>query len=166
MQGSGLLDALNRAVSDEWLAFYQYWIGAQIAAGPIESRTTEEFLQHARDEYGHATTIAHRIVELKGSLPMTPRQWWLNHFCGYIMPTSPLTLDLLKQNISAESCAIGFYESLSDQIVTLDPITWEMLQPIYEKEKEHKRDLMDIREAVQALMPRESDGKDMGEHGS
>ena len=25
-----LLDILNRAYAEEWLAYYQYWIGAQI----------------------------------------------------------------------------------------------------------------------------------------
>jgi bacterioferritin len=161
MQTPGLIDALNRAVSDEWLAFYQYWIGAQVAAGPLEPKVTEEFMQHAMDEYGHATTIAKRIYALKGQLPLTPRQWWLNHYCGYVMPTNPMTVSLLAQNIKAEGCAIGFYEGLSDQIVTLDPITRDLLQPILEKEKEHRRDLVEILDKIQALMPRESDGVDM-----
>ncbi len=30
-----LLDILNVAFSEEWLAYYQYWIGAQVAKGPM-----------------------------------------------------------------------------------------------------------------------------------
>lgn len=28
-----LLDMLNKAYADEWLAYYQYWVGSKVACG-------------------------------------------------------------------------------------------------------------------------------------
>jgi bacterioferritin len=161
METKELIDALNRAIADEWFAHYQYWAGAQVAAGPLEPRTSREFLQHAQDEYSHATTIAARVIALKGKPPISPRAWWVNHFCGYTPPLDPFVLTLLDQNIAGETCAIEFYTALSEKVQMSDPITYTMLQPILAKEKEHRNDLQEIRRAVAALMPRESDGQEM-----
>ena len=30
-----LLNLLNKALADEWLAYYQYWIGAKVVKGPM-----------------------------------------------------------------------------------------------------------------------------------
>jgi bacterioferritin len=30
-----LLGILNQAFADEWLAYYQYWLGAKIVKGPM-----------------------------------------------------------------------------------------------------------------------------------
>ena len=49
-----LLDILNVAFSEEWLAYYQYWIGAQVAKGPMRKIVVEEFLEHANEELKHA----------------------------------------------------------------------------------------------------------------
>ena len=32
-----LIDMLNAALSEEWLAYYQYWIGARLKEGPKPS---------------------------------------------------------------------------------------------------------------------------------
>ena len=32
-----LLKALNEALSEEWLAYYQYWVGALVAKGPMRT---------------------------------------------------------------------------------------------------------------------------------
>ena len=31
-----LITVLNKAYADEWLAYYQYWIGAKIIKGPMK----------------------------------------------------------------------------------------------------------------------------------
>ena len=33
-----LLSQLNAALSEEWLAYYQYWVGALVAEGAISVR--------------------------------------------------------------------------------------------------------------------------------
>jgi len=30
-----LVELFNRAIADEWLAYYQYWVGALVVKGPM-----------------------------------------------------------------------------------------------------------------------------------
>ena len=30
-----LIDVLNQALAEEWLAYYQYWVGARVMKGPM-----------------------------------------------------------------------------------------------------------------------------------
>ena len=52
-----LLNILNVAFSEEWLAYYQYWIGAQVAKGPMRKIIAEEFIEHANEELKHAQLL-------------------------------------------------------------------------------------------------------------
>ena len=36
MDVNKLLDVLNKAFADEWLAYYQYWIGSKVTKGPMK----------------------------------------------------------------------------------------------------------------------------------
>ena len=33
-----LIKVLNKALADEWLAYYQYWVGAKVAKGPMRGQ--------------------------------------------------------------------------------------------------------------------------------
>jgi len=57
-----LLKMLNAALAEEWLAYYQYWIGAQIMEGPMRSEIEPELMLHANQELGHALLVVNRIV--------------------------------------------------------------------------------------------------------
>jgi len=39
---SKLLELLNKALADERLAYYQYWIGAKVAVGPMRNAVAAE----------------------------------------------------------------------------------------------------------------------------
>ena len=56
-----LLKALNEALSEEWLAYYQYWVGALVAKGPMRTSIVAEFMEHANEEYDHANKLGKRI---------------------------------------------------------------------------------------------------------
>ena len=62
-----LLDILNVAFAEEWLAYYQYWIAARIMSGPMSLSIGEEFKKHAHEEKEHAELLATRIIELGGT---------------------------------------------------------------------------------------------------
>ena len=49
-----LLKVLNEAFAEEWLAYYQYWIGAQVIEGPMRTSIQGEFMKHAKEELEHA----------------------------------------------------------------------------------------------------------------
>jgi len=52
-----LIKKLNKALADEWLAYYQYWVGAKVAKGPMRPSVAEELEQHAKEELSHAEKI-------------------------------------------------------------------------------------------------------------
>ena len=54
MDVNELLKMLNRAFADEWLAYYQYWMGAKLVKGPMKDAVASELLIHASEELLHA----------------------------------------------------------------------------------------------------------------
>ena len=39
-----VLTLLNKAFADEWLAYYQYWLGAKVAKGPMKESIIAELV--------------------------------------------------------------------------------------------------------------------------
>ena len=50
----GLINILNCAFAEEWLAYYQYWVGALVAEGIERPKVVDEFMEHAQEELEHA----------------------------------------------------------------------------------------------------------------
>ena len=44
-----LLAQLNAALSEEWLAFYQYWVGSFVVEGAMRGDVQREFQAHAAE---------------------------------------------------------------------------------------------------------------------
>jgi len=44
-----LLKLLNKALSDEWLAYYQYWIGAKVVKCPMKDAVISELQLHSTE---------------------------------------------------------------------------------------------------------------------
>ena len=70
-----LIQYLNEALAEEWLAFYQYWVGARLIEGPMRSEIEPELIEHANEEYEHAIMVADRIVQLGGT-PLLNHNLW------------------------------------------------------------------------------------------
>ena len=49
-----LIKMLNAALSEEWLAYYQYWIGARLMEWLMRSEVEPELLVHANEELNHS----------------------------------------------------------------------------------------------------------------
>jgi bacterioferritin len=147
-----LLKLLNKAFADEWLAYYQYWIGAKVAKGPMKDAIIAELVQHATEELSHAELVSERIIQLGGTPLTTPKDWfdWTN--CGYDPPNDPFVRTLLEQNIQAEQCAIGVYDSLMKLTEGKDPITYNVALTILEQEVEHEEDLQALLEDLDLMM--------------
>ena len=64
-----LINDLNKAYCDEWLAYYAWWYMAQTVDGMGYEDMAEFLNKIAKDELEHATELAERIVEL-GGLPI------------------------------------------------------------------------------------------------
>ncbi|ABB23465.1 ferritin-like domain-containing protein [Pelodictyon luteolum] len=141
-----VLELLNKAFADEWLAYYQYWIGAKIVEGPMKDAVMAELLQHAADELRHADMVTTRIIQLGGKPLVNPKLWfeWTN--CGYDAPDNPFVRNILEQNISGEQCAISTYHSIIEEIGMKDPITYNLAVQIMQDEVEHEEDLQSLLE--------------------
>jgi bacterioferritin len=147
-----LLKLLNKAFADEWLAYYQYWVGAKVAKGPMKDAIIAELVQHATEELGHATLVSDRIIQLGGTPLTNPKVWfdWTN--CGYEPPDNPFVRTLLEQNIKAEQCAIDVYDKLMKLTEGKDPITYNIALTILEQEVEHEEDLQALLEDLDLMI--------------
>jgi bacterioferritin len=141
-----LVDLLRGAYCDEWLAYYQYWVGAKLVKGPMKDAVGAELLLHSTEELMHADMIAGRIIQLGGTPVTKPQEWYALTNCGYDAPDDPFVKTLLEQNIKGEQCAISTYKKLMDITKDADPVTYNMLLTIISQEVEHEEDLQSLLE--------------------
>ncbi|MDD5255058.1 MAG: ferritin-like domain-containing protein [Candidatus Omnitrophica bacterium] len=137
---------LNKAFADEWLAYYQYWIGAKVARGQMRGAVVGELEQHAAEELKHAVMLTERIIQLGGTPILTPEGWYKQTNCGYDAPEDPSVKALLKQNIKGEQCAIEVYQKLSGATKDKDVVTYQLALEIMADEIEHEEDLESLLE--------------------
>ena len=146
-----LVKKLNKAFADEWLAYYQYWIGAQIAKGPMKDSVIAELTQHAADELRHSQMLSTRIIQLGGTPILEPKNWYVHTNCGYLSPENPHVKKLLEQNIEGERCAINVYQELLDFTKDKDILTYDIAQQIITDEIEHEDDLENLLEDINLI---------------
>jgi bacterioferritin len=146
-----ILELLNNALADEWLAYYQYWIGAKVVVGPMKGEVQAELIEHANDELRHADMLVERILQLGGIPIINPKQWYKQTNCGYEAPTDPNVWKILDQNIKGEQCAISVYSKLLKETMQTDPVTYQIVVEILRDEEEHEEDLEGIVEDLENL---------------
>lgn len=146
-----LIAMLNKAYADEWLAYYQYWVGAKVAVGIPKEAVIAELTQHAADELRHAGMVADRIIQLGGKPLLEPKDWYKHTNCGYEAPEDPNVKALLNQNIKGEQCAISVYKKIIDYTKDKDPVTYDMALKILEDEIMHEEDLEAMKEDIKAM---------------
>ena len=149
-----IIELLTKAFADEWLAYYQYWVGAKVVAGPMKDEVIAELLQHATDELNHANLVADRIVQLGADPILAPADWYKYTNCGYEAPTDKYVYEILKQNIKGEQCAIEVYEKIAKLTESSDFVTNQMVKQILTDEIEHEEDLQNLKEDLDLMMER------------
>ena len=147
-----LIKLLNQAFADEWLAYYQYWIGAKVVKGPMKDAVASELVLHATEELAHADMLSMRIIQLGGTPIIDPKDWSKYTHCGYDAPTSAFVKDILAQNIKGEQCAIDVYQKLQTLVREKDPVTYNIVLTILQQEVEHEEDLQALDEDLDSLM--------------
>lgn len=138
-----LLKKLNMALSEEWLAYYQYWVGALVVKGAMRADVQGEFEEHAGEEHEHAQMLAKRIIELEGTPVLDPKQWFELAKCKYLPPTDFDVVSLLNQNVISERCAILRYQEIAQFTDGLDYTTCDIAKKILAEEEDHEQDLQD-----------------------
>lgn len=138
-----LIKMLNEALSEEWLAYYQYWVGAKLVEGPLRPSVEEELIVHANEELGHAEMLIDRIIELEGTPVLSPEDWFKLARCKYYPPTDPYIVSILNDNLKGERCAIIRYQELADYTFGKDHKTYKIVTQILEDELEHEQEIED-----------------------
>ena len=138
-----MIQYLNEALAEEWLAYYQYWVGARLMEGPMRSEIEPELLLHATQELGHAELVVNRIIQLGGTPLLNPDQWKQFAKCNYEEPSDPYVETVLEQNLRGERCAIGRYQNLAAFADGKDYATYQMAITILNDEIEHEHDIED-----------------------
>ena len=142
-----LIEMLNAALCEEWLAYYQYWVGARVTEGPMRS----EILKHADEELSHAVKLIDRIIQLGGTPVLSPDQWMKMARCKYEAPTDPYIETVLEQNLRGERCAIKRYQDIADFTSGIDYTTAKMAVEILEDELEHEQDIISFQRDITSL---------------
>lgn len=154
MNADEVIVLLNKAFADEWLAYYQYWIGAKVIKGPMKNAAIAELMQHAADELRHADMVSNRIIQLGGTPLLEPLEWTKNTNCGYESPNDPYVEKVLEQNIKGEQCAISTYQNIMKKTKDKDMITHEIALQILTDEVEHEEDLQALAEDIELMIKR------------
>lgn len=154
MNVNELLLLLNQAFASEWLAYYQYWLGAKLIKGPMKDAVAAELTQHATEELNHAQLVSNRIIQLGGTPATDPKEWFSLSPCAYDAPTDPYVTVLLDQNISGEQCAISTYKALMDATRDKDMVTYNLALTILTQEEEHEEDLQNLKEDLELMVTR------------
>lgn len=141
-----LLKKLHTAFADEWSAYYQYWLGAQIAKGVMRGVVVAELMEHAGEELTHAQMITDRIIQLGDIVQMLPSEWAKFASCKYNAVKSENTGIILQENIKGEQCAIKFYNDLLKEVHGKDFVTASIISKILDDEVKHEQDLVTILE--------------------
>ena len=136
---------LIKALADEWLASYQYWVCKHLARGNGRCDAIDEFEQHEKEEKEHAEKIMLRIKELGGTPIFNPNEW---QSLGnpWTEVNSSSVCEELDITIKAEADAIAYYEKMIDYCKGVDEVTMRLIRGILADECEHKYDLEMLKE--------------------
>jgi len=145
---SEVVNMLNRAYADEWLAYYQYFIEAKVVKGIMKDAVLAELTEHANDELRHANMLADRIIQLDGVPLLHPQEWFTQTNCGYDAPVNPDVVSVLEDAIKSEQCAISVYAQIAEMTHNKDIVTYDIVSQILADEVEHEEDLQSLHEDI------------------
>ena len=151
-----LLTQLNKALADEWLAYYQYWLGARLVAGPMRLEAARELSEHAAEELSHADLLAARIASLDGTPILDPHDWGKFANCSYLKPTDPYVKAILQQAVVGERCAIDVYSRLLNLTKDKDPLTFDLALSLLKDEARHEEEFEAFLQDLELLEKRRS----------
>lgn len=147
LENNMILNNLNEAMADEWLAMFQYFTEVRILEeSNFKQAIIKELKQHAMEEYKHAGWIANRIMELGGTIITNPSDLIITSGCGITEPKNSNSIIILDEAIKGERCAIESYTNMA-QIAKMnnDLITYDMFMRIIEDELNHEKDLNQLK---------------------
>lgn len=142
-----IVDLLQKALAEEFLAWYQYTIIKPYLIGAFRKEVAELLETNAKDELeDHAYWIMDRISQL-GRVPVALMDIDdINKVAPhkYIVPSTVNIEVVLQELIKAEEGAIETYREIIEKTKTIDPVTHRKMIQILNDEEEHRTDLLDF----------------------
>ncbi len=135
-----VVELLNTALATELVCVLRYRQHHFTAKGLDSEPVAAEFLEHSKEEQGHADLLAARIVQLGGTPEMDPATITGIAHTEYL-PAADLTV-MITENLVAERIAIASYTEMINWVGTADPTTRRVLEDILAKEEEHADDML------------------------
>ncbi|MFP4179851.1 MAG: ferritin-like domain-containing protein [Spirochaetaceae bacterium] len=142
-----IIEDLNRAYADEWLAVYAYTYMAEVVEGrPAAKNLEAELKKLAAEELEHQEELAGRITQLGGTPIGDPTKLVESSNEGYpAPPKDPKDIDgVIRTVIEAERGAIAVYNKLLKKTAGVDPVTYNLILHILEEEIDHEDDFESI----------------------
>lgn len=148
MNKKELIKSLNKALADEWLSYYRYWIGAKVIEEDKDS-IAAELGEMATAELKHAGILADQIVGTGETPILKPSDWQKMANWAYEIPKDFSPKSILFQNIKSKQCAVEVYKKLVNCTKHKDASLSGVLLNILEEEIEQKDDLINMMEHLE-----------------
>jgi bacterioferritin len=146
-----VIKLLNEALATEIVCTLRYKRHYYMAKGPASAGIAAEFLEHAKEEEGHADQIAERIVQLGGEPNFSPDGLAARAHAEYVEGDS--LFDMIREDLVAERVAIESYRDMINYLGAGDSTTRRLLEGILAVEEEHADDLLSLIEELGLQAP-------------
>ena len=137
-----VVSLLNEALATEIVCTLRYKRHYFMARGLTSAGVAAEFLEHAKEEEGHADRFAERIVQLGGEPNFSPDGLALRAHAEYVEGTS--LVDMIREDLVAERIAIESYRDMIRYLGEGDPTTRRLFEEVLAVEEEHADDLITL----------------------
>lgn len=134
-----VIEILNEALATEIVCVLRYTAHYYLASGINANAIKAEFLEHAKEEQGHANKIAERITQLNGEPNFSPVGLHTRSHSEFAQGDS--LVQMIQEDLIAERIAIDTYREIVQYLGNDDPSTRAMMESILASEEHHAEDL-------------------------
>jgi bacterioferritin len=136
------IEVLQAVLATELVCVLRYTQHSIAANGLASEGVKAEFAQHAKEEHGHAMSVAERINQLGGDPDFNPDTLTSRSAAQY--QTGANLVAMIRENLIAERIAVDHYRELIRFFGDDDPTTRVMIEGILTVEEEHASDMLDL----------------------
>ncbi|HZC18064.1 MAG TPA: ferritin-like domain-containing protein [Caulobacteraceae bacterium] len=136
------IEILQGVLATELVCVLRYTQHSIMASGLASESVKAEFATHAKEEQGHAMSVAERINQLGGDPDFNPQTLTGRSASEY--QTGKDLVSMIRENLIAERIAVDHYRELIRYFGDNDPTTRTMIESILAVEEEHASDMLDL----------------------
>jgi bacterioferritin len=130
---------LNEALATEIVCVLRYKRHHYMANGIHAQAVAAEFLEHSKEEQGHADRLAERIIQLNGEPNFSPEGLLMRSHSEYV--EGHTLVEMIREDLVAERIAIESYSEMIRYFGEKDPTTRRLMEDILSNEEEHAEDM-------------------------